>query len=241
MEKDLLEEIGLTKREKETYLKLLKKGECSASEVSKGSSISRTHVYEALGSLIDKGLVINVVKNFKKYYSAAPPCKISDFLGEKKRLIEKQEIEALGLIKQLQSIKPSEKSAKIEVYEGKEGIKTFMTNTLKSKEPLLIINATKDFKENFTSFAENYFKEKIKRKLKSKVIFGETFEFLDSTAEKRFLIKKDKSPTTTIIYEDNVAVGLWLEKPLIIRIKSEEASREYKDYFRILWKEAKRR
>lgn len=241
MEKSLLEEIGLTKREKEIYLQLLKKGECSASEAAKGSSISRTHVYEALSSLIEKGLVISVLKNFKRYYSAAALSKISDYLSEKKRIIEKQEIEAISLIKQLESLKPTEKGAKIEVYEGKEGIKTFMSNTLKSKEPLLIINATKDFKENFTFFAEHYFKEKIKRKLKSKVIFGETFEFLDPTAEKRFLIKKEKSPATTIIYEDNVAIGLWLEKPIIIRIKSKEAAKEYKDYFNILWKEAKKK
>jgi len=233
--------IGLTKREREIYLKLLERGECSASEVSKGSSISRTHVYEALSSLIEKGLATSIVKNFKKYYSAAAPTKISEYLSEKKKIIEKQEKEAIILIKQLDSLKTTEKGAKIEVYEGKEGVKTFMTSTLKSKEPLLIINATKDFKENFTFFAEHYFKEKIRRKLKSKVIFGEKFEFLDPTAEKRFLIKKDKSPATTLIYEDNVAIALWLEKPIIIRIKSKEAAKEYKDYFKILWNEAKKK
>lgn len=240
MDNSLLIEIGLTNREREVYLILLKKGESSAGEIAKDSTISRTHVYEALNSLIEKGLAVSVIKNFKKYYSAAPPTKILNYLDEKKKQIEEQENRAKELISNLELLKPSEKGAKIEVYEGKEGVKTFMMETLKSKEPLLMINATTDFKENFVFFAEHYFKEKIKRKLKSKVIFGEKFEFLDPLAEKRFLLKEDISPTTTLIYEDVVAIGLWIEKPTIIKIKSKEAAKEYKSYFELLWRQAKK-
>jgi len=237
---NLLLEIGLTNREKEIYLGLIKKGESSASEIAKDSTISRTHVYEALKSLIEKGLATSITRNFKKYYSAAKPSKILHYLDEKKEKIEEQKKRAKQVIQKLDFLKIKEKEPKIETYEGKEGVKTFLIETLKSKEPLLIINATKDFKETFTFFAEHYFKEKARRKIKSKVIFGEKFEFLDPFSEKRFLIKKEKSPTTTLTYEDNVAIILLLEKPILINIKSKEASKEYKNYFDILWNQSEK-
>ena len=52
MDTSALKNLGLTNREIEVYIKLVEKGESSAADLAKNSTISRTHVYEALKTLI---------------------------------------------------------------------------------------------------------------------------------------------------------------------------------------------
>jgi len=235
MDTSALKELGLTNREIEVYTKLIKIGESSAADIAKDSSISRTHVYEALKNLIGKGLVSSVTKDFKKYYLAANTSKLLEVVKETESKIS-------NLIPLLEKIKkPNEVGPKIEVYEGKEGIKTIMMDTLKLKRSseILISNVGEHTKEVMGPFAKLYFKEKQKKGIRSRVIFSKKFEFLDPTAEKRFMIKKDISPTLTIIYGNKVGIIFWLEKPMAVLIESKEAAKEYRQYFEVLWEQAK--
>lgn len=242
MNTELLKQIGLTNREIEIYLKLLKQGESPASALSKDSSISRTHIYEALNLLAQKGLISTAIKDYKKYYQAASPETLLIYLADRQKQIEQQKLEMQPLIKQLLEVKgPSTLTPNIRVYEGKEGIKAIVLDMLKvAKSELLMLNATRHFKDVFTYFAEHFFKEKVKKKIKSKVIFAEKFEFLDPIAEKRILVKKDIPPVTTVIYQNKVAILFWLEKPMGIVIESNEAVREYTHNFNMLWKQSKK-
>ena len=241
MDTKLLREIGLTNREIEVYLKLIEKGESPASDIAKETSVSRTHVYESLELLAKKGLVSSITKDFRKYYSATDPERILNYLEEEQKKIEQQKENVNKLVQDLKKLKkPLEKKPIIEKFEGKEGVKTILLDTLKIKKgELLVINASKDFIKNFPIFAQQYFKEKIKRKIPSKIIFSEKFELLDPTTQKRFILKEQTTPTMTLIYENKVAIIFWVEKPMGILIQSEEASKEYKTYFDILWNQAK--
>lgn len=240
MDTKLLREIGLTNREIEVYVKLIEKGEAPASDIARETSVSRTHVYESLELLAKKGLVSSITKDFRKYYSATDPERIINYLEEEQKRIEQQKSNVGKLVQDLKKLKkPEEKKPIIEKFEGKEGVKTILLDTLKIKKgELLVINASKDLLKNFPIFAQQYFKEKIKRKIYSKIIFSEKFEFLDPTAEKKFMLKTQTSPTMTIIYENKVAIIFWVEKPMGILIQSEEAAKEYTEYFKILWQTA---
>jgi len=48
-----------------------------------------------------------------------------------------------------------------------------------------------------------------------------------------------KSPATTTIYNDKVAIHILTDKPLIIIIKNKDIADGYRNYFEILWKIAK--
>src|SRR3990167_2994588 len=88
MNTEILTKIGLTQRESDAYLALLKLKEALASEISKKTKESRSHLYDTLKSLIEKGLVSYVIKNGKKYFRPAPPEKLLDYIQEKQKLIE---------------------------------------------------------------------------------------------------------------------------------------------------------
>ncbi len=235
MDASALKDLGLTNREIEVYIKLIELGESSAADLAKDSSISRTHVYEALRTLMDKGLASSVTKDFKKYYIAADSSKLLEVVRETQSRIS-------SLIPMLERIRtPKEAIPKIEVYEGKEGVKTIMMDTLKLKRgsEILLLNVGEHTKQVMGPFAKLYFKEKQKKDIKSRVIFSKKFEFLDPTAEKKFTIRKDTSPTLTMIYGNKVSIVFWLEKPMAVVIESKEAAKEYKQYFEVLWKQAK--
>ncbi len=64
--------IGLTKSEAIIYIKLLKKKNLTASEMSRISEISRSKTYEILHQLVRKGLCIEILGGVKKYSPANP-------------------------------------------------------------------------------------------------------------------------------------------------------------------------
>lgn len=65
-------QLGLTKNEAKSYESLLKFGKISAGEVSKTSGVPYSRIYDVLGSLINKGLVIVVPEKTKKFAPVNP-------------------------------------------------------------------------------------------------------------------------------------------------------------------------
>jgi hypothetical protein len=128
---------------------------------------------------------------------------------------------------------------KIEVYEGREGVKHLFVDVLKQRKELMVINVAEHTKDVLGPYAQRFFAEKKKRKIPSRIIFSKKFPFLDPTAKKRFMLRKDTGPAMTAIYGDKVVLVLWLEQPVSVVIESKEAAREYKEYFEVLWKASK--
>ena len=133
MDKEILVEYGLSKREAEVYYILLGINEALASEISEKAKESRTNTYDTLNSLIKKGLVSYVIKNNKKYFMATNPRKLLDWIDFKKEELEKKKKEMEKLIPYLAKLRlPKEKKVNVEVYEGKEGIRTMLKETIDS-------------------------------------------------------------------------------------------------------------
>ncbi len=91
-----LQKLGLSKRESEIYLALLKRKEFTAFEIGKITSVSRNKSYEILQNLIKKGLCTEKYKNRVKVYSGIEPeialqniiAIYEEELNEKKKLKE---------------------------------------------------------------------------------------------------------------------------------------------------------
>ena len=63
-----LENLGLSNVEAKVYLALLEVGSVVANKIAEQSGIHRRTVYDALETLIEKGLVSFVIEANKKYY-----------------------------------------------------------------------------------------------------------------------------------------------------------------------------
>ena len=81
-------EIGLSEKEATLYVASLELGSSTVLELAKTSKLKRTTIYSLIDSLIEKGLMIEEFKGFKKVYSPSEPKNLERILDTKKNLLE---------------------------------------------------------------------------------------------------------------------------------------------------------
>lgn len=242
---DNLKRFGLAEKEAKVYLACLEIGDSVASEIALKSDLPRTLVYDILERLIDVGLISYAIKNNKKYFRAADPHELQQILEEKQ--------EALGdilphLIK-LQKMK-GVKRPKVEIYEGKEGMKTVMNDILRSRvKEFLAYGSSKSSFPVIPAFMEEWHARRARQKVFMRVIYNDSLEARQRVkqyiqtfkqAEYRFMPIKVHSPTATLIYDHKVILQSWTKEPFAVVIENEEMAENQRRYFEELWKIAKK-
>lgn len=248
MDINQLEKAGLKEKEAKVYLSSLKEGPSLANHLAKTTEILRSSIYDYLDILLKKGFISYTIISGKKYFQAVDPKKILDNFQEQKE----REQEALKqIIPALESIKNSaEKQAKVEVFEGKEGMKSAMSYILKNKpKEVLVYGSSGVSYKSIPFFMENFHRQRVKQKIKMRAIYNDTRETRErlkngpplKLASVKISPIKNFSLTGTLIYNDCVLITMWNPESLLaISIKSKEISKDYKDNFEALWKIAKK-
>ena len=233
METAILKEIGLTEHEITVYTTLLRLGESLASGIGESIVMNRTHVYDILESLINKGLASYVIKNNRKYFKASNPDKLLDYLTEKEKSIKEQEEKIRQIIPNLMSLQaPKEEKTKVEIYHGKEGIKTVYSDILKRAGEYHVLGATGKIAEMLKYYFPQHERQRIKNKIRLKLLFNESTRGKDIAekrrfAQIRFLPSRFSSPIPTTIYGNRIVILVWTE-PLAIVIEIREVTDTYK-------------
>src|SRR4030042_801894 len=225
-----LRQAGLTRNEVKVYINLLKVEQILASELAKKIGLDRSVTYNVLNNLIEKGLVNYVIKAGKKFFSATNPEILLESLKEKEDFIK-------SIIPELKKIqKFPEVKRKIETYEGKEGLKSFAIDLLKS-EKFYILNATgkifEILKYSFPRFAKEISKKKVKV---IAIEEAKKTELINLKIKIKFLPEEFSNYATTFIYGDKVALQIITEKPLIIIIENKTIADGYRKIFEFIWK-----
>jgi len=244
MEISALKEIGLSDGEIKTYLELIKHDETLVSELAERTGINRTMTYQILNNLLKRGFVSYVIKNNVKYFRASNPSRILEFLKEKELNIQKLLPDLLKVSSK------TEKKYNIEVYEGKEGLKTIMNDILKSKTEEwmdftsgLTIDILPDF------FMDKWERERYKARIKAKFLINNNLEGRRrgiqlsklKLSEVRYLPKEFRSPAHIYVYGNKVGIALWVRDfPFGILIESKEIVIRFKEFFEWFWKIAKK-
>lgn len=242
---DSLKKFGLSEKEAKVYLACLELGDSLASDISLKSSLPRTLIYDILERLIDLGLISYSVRDNKKYFSAASPKEILRIIKEKENAVK----ETLPQLIELQKIKGI-KRPKVEIYEGKDGMKTVMNNILRSNvKNFLAYGSSRSSFEVIPAFMEEWHKERIKRKVVMKILYNNTKEAREKVKTRtkslkfvnyKFMPIELESPTATVIYNNKVVLQSWIKEPFAVVIESEEMADNQRRYFDELWKIARR-
>ncbi|MEK6919188.1 MAG: helix-turn-helix domain-containing protein [Nanoarchaeota archaeon] len=230
-----LGEAGLTGNESKVYKELLVRGQSSANRIAKQLSMDRTLSYTVLNHLIEKGLVSYTVKEGKKFFEASNP---KNLLNQ----VKKKELIIGELIKELSKIKKNSNSPlEINVYEGREGLRSWFNFVLDKSKEFLSFGATgKAFYELYEmpALTKNVKKMKLKVRIVGNKEHQKTEAFNVPHVEYRYL--DVKSEATTSIFGEYISIHLIKEKPFIILIKNKEIAESYKNYFEVLWSSAKK-
>ena len=242
---EALQKFGLSEKESKVYLANLELGEATATDISLKSNLPRTLVYDILERLIDLGLCSYSIKNNKKFFLASDPKELVRILKEKENTI----LQIMPLLEQIYKTQGL-KRPRVEIYEGKEGMKTLMNEILNSGIKVFYsYGSSRSSHEIIPAFMEEWHKERIKRKVKIKIIYNNTkqakeriknipqsMKFMDY----KFMPIELESPTAIMIYKNKVALELWTKEPFAVVIESNEMAENQKRYFDELWKIAKK-
>src|SRR3989344_5064771 len=243
MNTDILRKIGLTENEIKIYLNLLKSGSSTAYEIGKQTGIYRVHVYDKLEQLMDKGLVTHVYRGAKKYFQAAPPSKIKQYLEDKKRELEIDEQAVEAILPELEAMtKIPKEDTFVEVFKGNEGLKYFLKDIIKTKKEVIITGIDdQKYQDALPIFMKQYFRDLRNNNIKERVITLKklgVFLFekeLAPTTDYRFLKEKQFNPTNTFVYGNKVVIVTWGTPVMAVMIKNKSMAETYKNHFEHLW------
>lgn len=226
MEEEIFKLLGLTDKEIKIYLANLQLGSSLVQKIANFAGLNRTSAYDLLKSLEQKGFVSYTIQSGKRFYQATNPNKLIDMLKEREELVKK-------ILPELNSLSASVgKRPNVEVYTGKEGIKTIFEQ---------ILSETKEFsciasKEQLLKLFEYYFPHFVERRKKKNIkvrLIGDSHP-IDKSASFKLLKKKIK--TATWLYNGKIAmISLEEKEPIGILINEKNFFETHQMMFELLW------
>lgn len=240
---DSLKAIGLTNSETKVYLALLELGSVTKGPIVDKSGVASSKIYELLEKLIQKGLVSYVIKAGTKYFEAAAPSRILDYLKEKKHELKKQEHNIESFIPELELKRSMAKNeSETQVFRGMKGAATSFDDILKelkAGDEYYVLGISK-FTPHFERFVVNFHRKRAKLGIKCRIIIN---ELAKDTGKKlspialtkiKYLKKELFTPVVFIIYKNTTLISVGLDE-IFIQVKSENLAKGLKSYADYMW------
>ncbi len=228
------EEIGLTKNESRVYETLLKFGKLTSTEVSAKSGAPYGRIYDILGSLANKGLVVIIPDKIKKFIATSP--------DELIKIVEEKE-KALRNIKEktkeLKQFYEQRESDVVEIAYGDKGFWKLADKTIESNDYSYSIKW--DSKIKFGSL------ETTKKKIRKGIDIKHLVRFDKETKKnikKWFKINpniqqiNNKGVAMSIVDDSEVMIGL-IKSNTTLLIRDKPFAKIMKDLFLAKYKNAK--
>jgi sugar-specific transcriptional regulator TrmB len=247
MYEDLLIKTGLTKDQAKIYEVLLKSGVMPASKASLEAGLKRGLGYKVIEQLVLLGLVEKIDKKVA-LFAPCHPSKLKEFIQKKGDEIRNIEASLSGSIGSmvsdynLNSGKPN-----IQFFEGEEGIRKVLEDSLYSKEEILSYADITSVQKYLPKVNEWYVAQREKKGVLKKVIMPdlpESRSMLSSyhtTITKSRLINLDALPFKSVmqIYDGKVSYVTLSEDQMIGVIIEDQAIYEMqKALFNFTWTKA---
>jgi len=243
---NLLKKLGFSDKEVDVYLSLLNNGPSSVRQIAQKSGVNRGTTYDILKSLIERGLVSYFHKARNQYFLAEDPERLKNLLAEKMSLLKKSEEDLDKALPELQSIynQPAKKPV-VKYYEGTSGIKHILEDVLEvmseQEDKMYYVYSASDVRKHLYKGFPNFAKERVRMKIRCKVIAVGSGGELWGMDERRWISKSEGSPTYMIIYAGQMAmISLNAEKkPMGLIISDAGIFQTNKMIFEHIWQTLK--
>lgn len=242
---ELLQNLGLKKREARIYLSLLENGAMLPQHLATNTGIKRTTLYEYFPEMIKEGFIYEIRQGKRRLFRATAPDKL--FYDYRNRYKEtRNNINELMAIYRMQGLKP-----KMEFYEGFNGVKRVFMDTLRAKKELLNFTQVTKYNEKMMGWLVNvYVPLRIKKGIRVKAMVPKKIE------TRRFMPEGERYLRTTrsipwnkfpfriegLIYNNKIAYAHY-EKggPLVgIIIESKQITDTQRALFNLAWEGAEK-
>lgn len=244
MYEKILQKTNLTSTQAEIMDYLLQTEESKASTIASKIKKSRAIVYRDLEELASLGLVEKKEKsNQITTFIAEHPSKLEKLMEQREKTLENDKKELQNFLPDLVSTyNLAHNRPGVKFYEGDEGIKKVLEDTLSSKTEIYTIADTSSITGNIKKINENYVKQRKKKEIKKNLIVPEsTRERFENGGDEytdiRFL-KEDyyDFKTGMQIYDDKISYQTLDEKNKIgVIIEDQNIYKMHKLLFEYIW------
>ncbi len=229
-------DIGLTQGEIKVYSAILNIGSSSINIIHEKTGLERRAIYDIINKLIEKGLITYTLEKGKRTYQLAPPKRLQEEVD--KRINKLKEFEKI-IPKITEIYKTNKPKTNIEVFRGKESIKSVFEDMLNHKNVYSISGGWNIVRE-FPYYWPQYDKRRIKAKSIWHNLVRHEWKGKEQPTTKfvkfKFLPEEfSGNPIVILIYGNKVANVSWGEEYFVFVLESKAIAENYKKYFKYLW------
>lgn len=206
----VLKKLGLSDKEIAVYSALLGLGSASVREIATAAKVNRGTTYDILKSLMEDGLVSYVNKETKHFFTAEDPEHLKQLVQKQQQNLAELETELNAHIPELQSLhnRGGEKPV-VRYFEGLRGIRTLLASVLAEMEAqsqkMYYVYSSSTVREEYYKAYPDFTEDRIKRKIAVRAIAMGPGGGVQGLDERKWLTKKEASPTYTLIYAGHIA------------------------------------
>ncbi|MEK7507786.1 MAG: helix-turn-helix domain-containing protein [Patescibacteria group bacterium] len=235
---DFLIEYGLSGKQAKVYLSALKLGASNVQTIAKDAKIQRTNAYDAVETLIAKGLLAVSTVGKKKMFIAESPSILEKFFAEKQEALKK-------VIPQLESLHATtEHKPRILYYPGLEGYRTVYEDTLTCTEGKLFgIFSVQDIWEVLgRPYVDRIVERRVKKGIRLRVIRSPERDIPHVYPSREKDLREFRHsppgmifPLTTYVYDNKVIYLSSKKETFGLIIESADIAQGHRNYFEALW------
>jgi len=233
---EILQELGLNRRESICYVALLELGSSKIGEIIKKTEIPSSKIYGILDKLIKRGFASYVIKGKIKYFQASDPKTLLNYIEEKKEKIQK-------IMPQLLLKRGLSKKEHVEIYEGQKALFSLFADLIqgaKPKEKYFVFSINEENKnEQINLFFRSLTLRRKEKKLDVRLLKNIKYYKKEKHTKLKLRYTEFNLPQGITIFMDYTIILFWMKNPIAIKIESEVFAKQLKDFFLELWVAAK--
>ncbi|MFC1732041.1 TrmB family transcriptional regulator [candidate division KSB1 bacterium] len=244
-----LKEAGLTEGEIKVYLALLEIGSSTTGPIVDKSGISRSIIYQILEKLMEKAIVSMITKERTRYYQAAEPKKIIEYIDKREKNLKKNKLDVEKLLPQLLLKQKMAPKSQVNMYMGWKGIQTAHENSylkLKRGDEYYYTGVSPEQPEFQHAYWRKDHVKRIKAGIRCKILFNKNTpkEVLKNRnsywgCDARYMHTDIKTPSYFAVFKDTVMIAIPIGNPVAIEMISKEIADSFKVYFDEFWERSK--
>ncbi len=244
-----LEAAGLTGGESKVYLALLELGPSTTGPIVEKSGVARSIIYQLLERLSQKGLVSHVVKEKTKYFQAAQPDRLLEYMDERQKELEESKRKLNELLPKLTAMQGAAKESEVHVFTGFKGMISVHEHTyqkLKRGDEYFHMGITELQPPHFHAYFKRDHARRAKAGIIAKLLFSQKTpkEVLKNRnsfpgCDARYMPIETDTPAWFAAYKDVAVIFLVSSNPITIEIVNKEIAGSFRAYFEEFWKQSK--
>lgn len=244
---DILQMVGLDKKEASIYLACLQFGNVTATTIARVTGIPRTSLYDIAPKLVEQGFLTISKKQKTTFFIATDPSKIIDTLHHRKEKIEhqiqefKQNLSDFQSVKSFVGIVPS-----VQYYEWREALELFFQQIAQAEYSYSIFSLDDllkhvffDIDELLKHLSHPWVKgaQRIMTYSENAIKYKKMVEKINKKIKRKILPKWYTLAAEITLFEWTLLqMSFWDPKPAILEMKHPIYYQAHKTLFDYIWK-----